>query len=429
MDILVLGSGGREHAIVASLAASPHAGTIYVAPGNGGTGEIAKNVPDLDILDSDAVVRFAERNHIGLVVIGPEAPLVAGVADAVRAAGILAYGPGASGARLEGSKTFSKELMRHYRIPTAGYASFTDRASALRFLESHPAPIVIKADGLAAGKGVIVAMNDLEARAAVNTCFDGAFGEAGARVVIEEYLTGPECSLLVFTDGRTVIPMATAQDHKRVGEGDTGPNTGGMGVYSPVPIVTEDEYRQMVAIMQTTVRALTTEGIRFQGTLYGGFMLTKDGPKVLEYNVRFGDPETQVILPRLETDLLEVMVAVAQVRLHQVKLSWSKKWAVSVVLASGGYPGDYEKGKVITGIEDARLMNDVTVYHAGTKIDEAGNLVTNGGRVLNVTALGDDFESAQKRAYLASAMIDFEGKYQRHDIGARALRGRSAWDE
>jgi phosphoribosylamine--glycine ligase len=196
-----------------------------------------------------------------------------------------------------------------------------------------------------------------------------------------------------------------------------------------VPIVTEDEYRQMVAIMQTTVRALTTEGLRFQGTLYGGFMLTKDGPKVLEYNVRFGDPETQVILPRLETDLLEVMVAVAQVRLHQVKLSWSKKWAVSVVLASGGYPGDYEKGKVITGIEDARLMNDVTVYHAGTKIDEAGNLVTNGGRVLNVTALGDDFESAQKRAYLASAMIDFEGKYQRHDIGARALRGRSAWDE
>ena len=316
MDILVLGGGGREHALVVSLAASPHAGTIYVAPGNGGTAAIAQNVPDLDILDSNAVANFALRNHVGLVVIGPEAPLVAGVADAVRQAGILVYGPNAQAAQLEGSKTFAKELMQRYRIPTAAYASFPDR--------------------LAAGKGVIVAMRDDEAQAAVKSCFGGKFGQAGSRVVIEEYLTGPECSLLVFTDGRTVLPMATAQDHKRAGEGDTGPNTGGMGVYSPVPIVTDEEYQQMVEAMQTTVRALTAEGIRYQGTLYGGFMLTPQGPKVLEFNVRFGDPETQVILPRLQTDLLEVMVATAQMRLSEVTLTWSPKWAVSVVLASGG---------------------------------------------------------------------------------------------
>ena len=428
MDILVLGGGGREHALVVSLAASPHAGTIYVAPGNGGTAAIAQNVPDLDILDSNAVANFALRNHVGLVVIGPEAPLVAGVADAVRQAGILVYGPNAQAAQLEGSKTFAKELMQRYRIPTAAYASFTDRDAALNYLTTHHAPIVVKADGLAAGKGVIVAMRDDEAQAAVKSCFGGKFGQAGSRVVIEEYLTGPECSLLVFTDGRTVLPMATAQDHKRAGEGDTGPNTGGMGVYSPVPIVTDEEYQQMVEAMQTTVRALTAEGIRYQGTLYGGFMLTPQGPKVLEFNVRFGDPETQVILPRLQTDLLEVMVATAQMRLSEVTLTWSPKWAVSVVLASGGYPGSYEKGKVITGIKQAELLDDVTVYHAGTKLDEDGRLLTDGGRVLDVTALGDSFEEARKRAYLASAMIDFEGKYQRNDRGERALRGRSAWE-
>ena len=428
MDILVLGGGGREHALVVSLAASPHAGTIYVAPGNGGTAAIAQNVPDLDILDSNAVANFALRNHVGLVVIGPEAPLVAGVADAVRQAGILVYGPNAQAAQLEGSKTFAKELMQRYRIPTAAYASFTDRDAALNYLTTHHAPIVVKADGLAAGKGVIVAMRDDEAQAAVKSCFGGKFGQAGSRVVIEEYLTGPECSLLVFTDGRTVLPMATAQDHKRAGEGDTGPNTGGMGVYSPVPIVTDEEYQQMVEAMQTTVRALTAEGIRYQGTLYGGVMLTPQGPKVLEFNVRFGDPETQVILPRLQTDLLEVMVATAQMRLSEVALTWSPKWAVSVVLASGGYPGSYKKGKVITGIKQAELLDDVTVYHAGTKLDEDGRLLTDGGRVLDVTALGDSFEEARKRAYLASAMIDFEGKYQRNDIGERALRGRSAWE-
>ncbi len=429
MNILILGSGGREHAIAASLTASPHAGTTYVAPGNGGTALCAVNVAALDILDQDAVVTFARAHDVGLVVIGPEAPLVAGVADAVRRAGILAYGPGASGARMEGSKTFAKELMRRHGIPTAAYGSFATEQGALAYLEGHHAPIVVKADGLAAGKGVIIAMTDEEAREAVKACFAGEFGAAGATVVIEEMLIGPECSLLAFTDGATMLPMATAQDHKRAFEGDTGPNTGGMGVYSPVPIVTPSEHDQMVDIMQQTVDALREEGIHYRGTLYGGFMLTSAGPKVLEFNARFGDPETQVILPRLETDLFEVMVATAQGRLDTVSLSWSPLWAVSVVLASAGYPGYYEKGKPIRSTHEAEALDGVTVYHAGTLLQDDGTLVTSGGRVLDVTALGRDFSTARNTAYLAASLIGFEGKFQRNDIGARALRGRAAWEE
>ena len=328
---------------------------------------------------------------------------------------------------MEGSKKFSKELMARAGIPTAAYGSFTDEKSALAYVREQGAPVVVKADGLAAGKGVVVAATLEEAEEAVCACFAGAFGEAGATVVIEECLTGPECSLLAFTDGKTVRPMATSQDHKRALEGDLGPNTGGMGVYSPVPIVTEAEHAEMERIMEATVAELAAEGIDYRGCLYGGFMLTEDGPKVLEFNARFGDPETQVVLPRLKNDLVEVMLACAEQRLDEVELSWRPEWAVSVVLTSAGYPGSYEKGKVITGVEDATAMDGVTVYHAGTAVNEAGELVTSGGRVLDVTALGETFEAARNLAYEACEKIDFEGKTLRHDIGLRALRGRDAW--
>ena len=426
IDILLLGSGGREHALAAKLAASPLCGTLYIAPGNGGTLQEGVNVA-LAEDDPEAVAAFAREEGIGLVVIGPEAPLVAGVADAVRAAGIPCFGPGAEGAQMEGSKKFSKELMARAGIPTAAYGSFTDEASALAYVSEQGAPIVVKADGLAAGKGVIVAATLEEAEEAVRECFQGAFGAAGSTVVVEECLTGPECSLLAFTDGKTVLPMATAQDHKRALEGDKGPNTGGMGVYSPVPIVTEDELAAMKQVMLDTVAELAAEGIDYRGCLYGGFMLTNDGPKVLEFNARFGDPETQVILPRLKNDLVEVMLACAEGRLDEVELAWRDEWAVAVVLTSAGYPGSYEKGKVITGIEDAEALEGVTVYHAGTAVREDGELVTSGGRVLAVTALGDTFEAARDLAYEACEKIDFEGKTLRRDIGLRALRGREAW--
>ena len=396
IDILLLGSGGREHALAAKLAASPRAGKLYIAPGNGGTASCGENVV-LDDCDPAAVAAFAQSHGCGLVVIGPEAPLVAGVADAVRAAGIPCFGPGAEGAQMEGSKLFSKQLMERAGIPTAAYGSFTDEASALAYVREQGAPLVVKADGLAAGKGVIVATELEQAEEAVRECFGGTFGDAGNTVVIEEMLVGPECSLLAFTDGKTVRPMATSQDHKRALEGDLGPNTGGMGVYSPVPIVTDEEHATMVAV------------------------------KVLEFNARFGDPETQVVLPRLKNDLVEVMLACANCELDQIELDWRDEWAVAVVLTSAGYPGSYEKGKVITGIADAEAMENVTVYHAGTAVVD-GHLVTNGGRVLAVTALGDTFENARNLAYDACEKIDFEGKTLRHDIGLRALRGRDAWD-
>ena len=427
IDILLLGSGGREHALAAKLAESPRAGKIYIAPGNGGTAAVGENV-NLDENDGEAVADFARETGCGLVVIGPEAPLVAGVADAVRAAGIPCFGPGAEGAQMEGSKLFSKQLMDRAGIPTAGYGSFTDEASALAYVREQGAPLVVKADGLAAGKGVVVATELAQAEEAVRECFSGAFGAAGSTVVVEEMLTGPECSLLAFTDGVTVRPMATSQDHKRALEGDKGPNTGGMGVYSPVPIVTDAEHAAMCEVMEKTVDQLRAEGIDYRGCLYGGFMLTPAGPKVLEFNARFGDPETQVVLPRLKNDLVEVMLACAEQRLADVELSWRDEWAVSVVLTSAGYPGSYEKGKVITGIDDADAMENVTVYHAGTALREDGAVVTSGGRVIDVTALGATFEAARNLAYEACEKIDFEGKTYRRDIGLRALRGREGWD-
>lgn len=427
IDILLLGSGGREHALAKKLAESPRCGTLYIAPGNGGTLQEGANVA-LAEDDPEAVAAFAREEGIGLVVIGPEAPLVAGVADAVRAAGIACFGPGAEGAQMEGSKRFSKELMERAGIPTAAYGSFTDEEAALAYVREQGAPLVVKADGLAAGKGVVVATEQGQAEEAVRECFAGAFGDAGSTVVIEECLTGPECSLLAFTDGKTVRPMATAQDHKRALEGDRGPNTGGMGVYSPVPIVTDEELAVMKQVVVDTVAELAAEGIDYRGCLYGGFMLTPEGPKVLEFNARFGDPETQVILPRLENDLVDVMLACAEQRLDEVELSWRDEWTVAVVLTSAGYPGSYEKGKVITGVEDADALDGVTVYHAGTAVTGAGELVTSGGRVLAVTALGDTFEAARDLAYAACEKIDFEGKTLRHDIGLKALRGREVWD-
>ena len=426
IDILLLGSGGREHAIAKKLAASPRCGKLYIAPGNGGTSQEGENI-SLDENDPTAVAAFAKDHGCGMVVIGPEAPLVVGVADAVREAGIPCFGPGAEGAQMEGSKLFSKQLMERAGVPTAAYGSFTDEQSALDYVSAQGAPLVVKADGLAAGKGVIVATELEQALDAVHECFSGAFGDAGNTVVVEEMLTGPECSLLAFTDGITVRPMATSQDHKRALEGDLGPNTGGMGVYSPVPIVTPEEHETMVAIMHQTVEQLHREGIDYRGCLYGGFMLTPAGPKVLEFNARFGDPETQVILPRLQNDLVDVMLACAEQRLDEVELSWRDDWAVSVVLTSAGYPGSYEKGKVITGIEDAEALDGVTVYHAGTR-EQGGQILTNGGRVIDVTALGATFEDARNLAYAACEKIDFEGKTLRHDIGLRALKGRSAWD-
>lgn len=429
MNILVLGGGGREHAITWALAKSPRTDELFVAPGNGGTDAIATNVSDLDACDAQAVLAFAKDHNIELVVIGPEAPLVAGVADVLREAGIAVFGPDAQGAQLEGSKAYSKAFMEANNIPTARYATFTELEPALAYVRELGAPIVVKADGLAAGKGVIVAEELEDAEEAVQDCFSGAFGEAGSRVVIEECLTGPECSLLAFVSNGQAHCMTTAQDHKRAFDGDLGPNTGGMGVYSPVPIVTADELAEMREIMQRSAEATAREPFDtdYRGVLYGGFMLTPEGPKVLEFNARFGDPETQVVLPRLENDLVDIMMAVAEGRPQDIELEWQDQWAVCVVLASEGYPGSYEKGKVILGVDEAETIEGVTVFHAGTAKNYDDELVTAGGRVLNVVALGDTFEEAREKAYEACALINFEGKQYRSDIGKRASLGREAW--
>ena len=422
VDILLLGSGGREHALLTKLAASPRAGKLWVAPGNGGMLALAEKA-DVSQNDPAAVAAFAREAGIGLVVIGPEAPLVAGVADAVRAAGIPVFGPGAEAAQMEGSKKFAKEVMARAGVPTAAYQSFTDEAACADYVRELGAPVVVKADGLAAGKGVIVANTLEEALAGVHECFT-AFGDAGATVIVEEMLEGPECSLLALTDGKTVVPLATSQDHKRAYDGDLGPNTGGMGVYSPVPLVTPEELATMVEVEEKVVAALADMGITYTGCLYGGFMLTKDGPKVLEFNARFGDPETQVVLPRMKADLVDVFLACDAGTLDAASVEWDDDWAVSVVLASGGYPGSYEKGKPISGIEAAEALPGVTVYHAGTALAEDGGFVTSGGRVLAVTAVAPTFEEARARSYEACGLINFDKMQFRSDIGMRAIKGR-----
>ncbi len=423
VDILLLGSGGREHALLAKLAESPICGRIYVAPGNGGMYGLAEKV-ELDAESPAAVADWAREHRIGLVVIGPEAPLVAGVADAVRAAGIPCFGPDGKAAQMEGSKKFAKQVMSRAGVPTAAYRSFTNEAECAAYVQKVGGPIVVKADGLAAGKGVIVAKTTEEALEGVHECFSGAFGDAGATVVVEEMMEGPECSLLALTDGKTLVPLATSQDHKRALDGDKGPNTGGMGVYSPVPMVTDDELAQMVDIEKRVVAELAAEGITYSGCLYGGFMLTSEGPKVLEFNARFGDPETQVVLPRMKADLVSVFLACDNGTLDPKDVRWGDDWAVSVVLTSAGYPGAYEKGKVITGIERAEELEGVTVYHAGTKLGEDGEVLTNGGRVLDVTAVAPTFEEARAQAYAACELIDFDGKTYRSDIGLRCIQGR-----
>ena len=430
MNILILGSGGREHAIAWALSRSPLCEDLFVAPGNGGTASIAKNIANLDVVDGEAVLGFSLENEIGLVVIGPEVPLVAGVADVLRAGGIPTFGPDKQGAQLEGSKTYSKRFMDENSIPTARYESFTEVEPALAYIDEIGAPIVVKADGLAAGKGVIVAETQEAAREAVRDCFGGTFGDAGNVVVIEEFLTGPECSMLAFVSNGKAFCMQPAQDHKRAFDGDIGPNTGGMGVYSPVPIVTQEELEIMEDLMQVSAAATAKSPFEadYRGILYGGFMLTPRGPLVLEFNARFGDPETQVVLPRLKSDLVEIMMNVALGKPENIKMSWSDHWAVCVVLASSGYPGVYENGKVILGIDEAEKMRDVMVFHAGTSINADGEIVTAGGRVLNVVALGGSFEEARARAYEACDLINFEGKQYRTDIGKRAAAGRSSWE-
>lgn len=419
-DILLLGSGGREHALLRALSTSPRAGKLWVAPGNGGMLSEA-SLATCDPENPQSVAEFARNHHISLVVIGPEAPLVAGVADAVRAADIACFGPNKAAAALEGSKRFAKDVMMRAGVATAAYRSFSDRASCEAYVREVGAPIVIKADGLAAGKGVIVAHSLDEALEGVAECFEGSFGAAGTTVVVEEMLEGPECSLLALTDGTTLVPLATSQDHKRAYDGDKGPNTGGMGAYSPVPGLSSEVLAQMSEMEQKVIDQLRADGIVYSGCLYGGFMLTEEGPKVLEFNARFGDPETQVVLPRLQGDLVEIMLACNEGSLSSDMVSWKDDWAMTVVLASAGYPGSYEKGKLIKGIEDAERLAGVTVYQAGTRLGEDGKTYTAGGRVLDVTAVASSLAEARERAYRAAGLISFEGKQYRSDIGHYAL--------
>ena len=416
MNILVLGSGGREHAIAWALSKSPRCDELFVAPGNGGTAAVATNVNDVDMMSGSSVLSFVREHGVDLVVVGPEAPLVAGVADELRDAGISVFGPDAAGALLEGSKAHSKAFMEKNDIPTAAYATFDSCDPAIAYIREQGAPIVVKADGLAAGKGVVVASTVEEAEDAVRECFDGKFGDAGKTVLIEECMMGPECSLLAFVANGKAFPMAPAQDHKRAFDGDEGPNTGGMGAFAPSPLYTRHiAERTEREILLPTLRAMNAEGFTFKGVLYVGLMLTKDGPKVVEYNARFGDPETQVVLPLLDSDLFAIMRAVHEQRLAEMDIRWKDGAAACVVLASGGYPGKYEGGKPISGLEEAEAMG-ATVYHAGTKRTDAG-YVTAGGRVLGVTALGDTLADAIHKAYAAAEQIHFDGAHMRRDIG------------
>lgn len=420
MNILVIGGGGREHAIAWSLKKSSKVSKLYCAPGNAGIAQIAECVP-IGVFQFDELVAFAKKASIDLVFVGPDDPLAQGIVDAFDAAGIPAFGPNKAAAEIEGSKIFMKDLLKKYNIPTAKYETFTSFDTALAYLKEQEAPIVIKADGLAAGKGVTVAATLEEAEAALRSIMlDKVFGDAGNQVVIEEFLAGQEMSILAFVDGETVKPMVPAQDHKPIFDGDKGPNTGGMGTYTPLPhidpSIVEDA---IVNIIEPTAKAMVSEGRPFRGVLFAGLMITKDGPKTIEFNARMGDPETQVVLPRLKTDLLEIVLAAMNGTLADLDIEWDDEAAVCVVLASEGYPGNYPKGKVITGLAEAEAKGAL-VFHAGTALDN-DEIVTSGGRVLGVVGRGQDIASARKHAYDAIASIQFEGMQHRSDIAVKAL--------
>ena len=420
MNILILGSGGREHALAWAVKQNPKCDRLIVAPGNAGIAQMAE-VAAFNILDGAEVVTFCEENAIDFVIVGPEAPLAAGVADATRAAGIATFGPSAAAARLEASKGFTKEICDACNAPTAGYARFADAASAKAYIHAQGAPIVVKADGLAAGKGVIVAMSEAEALAAIDDMFGGEFGAAGAEVVIEEFMAGEEASFFVLTDGVNALPIGTAQDHKRVGDGDTGPNTGGMGAYSPAPVLTDAIQKQALdEIVLPTIREMARRGTPYQGVLYAGLMIEQGRARLVEYNARFGDPETQVLMMRLGAQALDLMLACAEGRLDTAKVNWADDHALTVVMAAKGYPGAYNKGSEIRGLErlpeDSRHM----CFHAGTA-EKDGIIVANGGRVLNITARGDTLADARNRAYAMIDHLRWPDGFCRSDIGWRAL--------
>ncbi|SMC92154.1 phosphoribosylamine--glycine ligase [Rhizobium sp. RU36D] len=418
MKVLLIGSGGREHALAWKIAQSPLLSKLYAAPGNPGIADHAELVA-LDIDSHDAVVSFCKENDIDFVVVGPEAPLVAGLADSLRAAGIDTFGPSAAAAQLEGSKGFTKDVCARFNIPTGAYQRFNNAPKAKAYIRAQGAPIVIKADGLAAGKGVTVAMTVEEALAAIDDCFEGAFGAAGAEVVVEAYLDGEEASFFCLSDGKTLLPLATAQDHKRVGDGDTGPNTGGMGAYSPAPVMTAELVeRTMKEIIEPTMRGMAEMGMPFSGVFFAGLMITAKGPELIEYNVRFGDPECQVLMMRLKSDLLPLLHAAATGRLHEVTAEWHDDPALTVVLASKGYPGNYAKNTAIGTLPPE--TTGAKVFHAGTAVKD-GQLVATGGRVLNATAMGEDIAAAQTAAYKLVDGISWDNGFCRRDIGWRAL--------
>lgn len=418
MKVLVIGGGGREHAICWKLSKSPKVDELYCAPGNAGIAEVAKCV-DIGVMDFEKMADFAKKEAFDLVVVGPDDPLAGGIVDVLEEKGLRVFGPRKNAAILEGSKAFSKDLMKKYGIPTAAYETFDTPEAALKYLETAPVPIVLKADGLALGKGVLICNTREEAKEGVKTLMlDKQFGHAGDRIVVEQFMTGREVSVLSFVDGKTVKIMTSAQDHKRAKDGDQGLNTGGMGTFSPSPFYTKevDEFCKKY-IYQATVDAMKAEGREFKGIIFFGLMLTADGPKVLEYNARFGDPETQVVLPRMKNDIVDVFEACVDGTLDQIDLQFEDNAAVCVVLASDGYPEHYEKGKKITGLENFKDKDGYYVFHAGSKFDAEGNILTNGGRVLGVTATGKDLKEARANAYKATEWIHFENKYMRHDIG------------
>ncbi|MEM7429152.1 MAG: phosphoribosylamine--glycine ligase [Pseudomonadota bacterium] len=421
MNILVIGSGGREHALCWAISRSAMCSDLFCAPGNGGIADVAECIA-IDPADHEAVISFCQDNAIKLVVVGPEVPLVAGLADDLRGAGIKTFGPSAAAAQLEGSKGFTKDLCARHNIPTAAYGRFSDAEGAKAYAAVQGAPLVVKADGLAAGKGVIIAETGEEAQTAIDEIFGGAFGAAGAEVVIEEFMTGEEASFFALVDGEKALPLATSQDHKQVGDGDTGPNTGGMGAYSPAPVMTDELCaRTMSEIIEPTVKAMAEDGTPFQGVLYAGLMITDEGPKLIEYNVRFGDPETQVLMMRLKDDLVTLLLAACDGQLGHMSARWTDEAALTVVMANKGYPGSYDKGSLIGGLEAAGSGEDVEVFHAGTARADDGTITATGGRVLNVTALGGTVSAAQARAYAAVDQLDWPEGFCRRDIGWRAV--------